>query len=117
MALPRIRNIVLYTAVTLSIVFMKLDYYFARLVNPVFLANLFTAWELSRTGIHNKAQINDLRYIVSVIRAYIIYPTKSNLFLLFLICVSLAYLYQRLDIQDCMVIFTLLLVVVIVLSK
>ena len=117
MALPRIRNIVLYIAVTLSIVFMKLDYYFARLVNPVFLANLFTAWELSRIGIHNKTQRNDLRYIVSVIRAYIIYPTKSNLFLLLLICVSLAYLYQRLDIQDCMVIFTLLLMVVIVLSK
>ena len=117
MALPRIRNTVLYIAMTLSIVFMKFDYHCARLANPLFLANLFSAWELSRIGIHNKTQRNDLRYIVSVIRAYIVYPTRSNLFLFLLVCVSLANLYQRLDIQDCIVISSLLFVVVIVLSK
>lgn len=118
MALPRMRNIVFYSAVILSIAFTVLDYPFARLLNPLFLTNLFAAWELSRTGFHNQTQkVYDLKYIISVIRAYITYPTRGNFFVLLLICVSLAYLYQRLGIEECIVISSLFFVVVLVLLR
>jgi hypothetical protein len=117
MALPRMRNTVFYSAVILSIVFTMLDHPFARLLNPLFLTNLFAAWELSRIGIHNQTQEVHLRYINSVIRTYIIYPTRRNFFMLLLICVSLAYLYQRLGIEGCIVIAILLFAVVLVLLR
>lgn len=117
MALPRIRNTVFYIAVILSTLSMVLGYPFARLVNPLFLANLFSAWELSRIGIHNERQKNDLGYIFNVIRAYIIYPSKGNILGLMLVCVSLAYIYQRLGIHDCIVICSSLSMFVIMLLK
>lgn len=118
MALPRMRNFVFYSAVILSIAFTVLDYPFARLLNPLFLTNLFAAWELSRIGIHNQTQeVYDLQYIVSVIRAYITYPTRGNFFVLFLICVSSTYLYQRLGIEECIVISSLLFAVVLMLLR
>ena len=117
MALPRMRNTVFYSAVILSIVFTVLDYPFSRLLNPLFLTNLFAAWELSRIGIHNQTQEVHLQYIVSVIRAYIIYPTRGDFFMLLLICVSFAYLYQRLGIEECIVIFSLLFVFALVLLR
>ncbi|CAB4015762.1 Hypothetical predicted protein [Paramuricea clavata] len=117
MALPRMRNTVFYSAVILSIVFTMLDYPFAQLLNPLFFTNLFVAWELSRIGIHNQTQEVHLRYIVSVIRAYIIYPTRGNFFMLLLICVSLAYLYQRLGIEGCIVIASLLFAVGLALLR
>ncbi|CAB4041506.1 Hypothetical predicted protein, partial [Paramuricea clavata] len=61
MALPRMRNAVFYCTVILSIVFIMLDHPFARLLNPLFLTNLFAAWELSRIGIHNQTQEVHLR--------------------------------------------------------
>ncbi len=117
MALPRMRNTVFFGAVILSIAFTALGYPFARLLNPLFLTNLFVAWELSRIGIHNQTQEVHLQYIVSVIRAYIVYPTRGNMFELLLICVSFAYLYQRLGIEECIVISTLLFVFVLLLLK
>ena len=117
MALPRMRNAVFYSAVILSIVFTMLDHPFARLLNPLFLTNLFAAWELSRIGIHNQTQEVHLRYINSVIRTYIIYPTRGNFFMLLLICVSLAYLYQRLGFEGCIVIAILLFAVVLLLLR
>ena len=117
MALPRMRNAVFYSAVILSIVFTMLDHPFARLFNPLFLTNLFAAWELSRIGIHNQTQEVHLRYINSVIRTYIIYPTRGNFFMLLLICVSLAYLYQRLGFEGCIVIASLLFALVLLLLR
>ena len=117
MALPRIRNTVFFGAVILSIAFTVFDYPVARVLNPLFLTNMFVASELSRIGIHNKTQAVNLRYIVSVIRAYIVYPTRGNMFELLLICVSFAYLYQRLGIEECIVISTLLFVFVLLLLK
>jgi hypothetical protein len=117
MALPRMRNAVFYSAVILSIVFTMLDHPFARLLNPLFLTNLFAAWELSRIGIHNQTQEVHLRYINSVIRTYIIYPTRGNFFMLLLICVSLAYLYQRLGFEGCIVIASLLFALVLLLLR
>jgi hypothetical protein len=117
MALPRMRNTVFYCAVILSIVFTMLHYPFARLLNPLLLTNLFGAWELSRIGIHNQTQEVHLRYIVSVIRAYIIYPTRGNFFMFLLICVSFAYLHQKLDFEECIVIASLLVMVVLMVLR
>ena len=117
MALPRMRNTVFYCAVILSIVFTMLHYPFARLLNPLFLTNLFGAWELSRIGIHNQTQEVHLRYIVSVIRAYIIYPTRGNFFMFLLICVSFVYLHQQLDFEECIVIASLLVMVVLMVLR
>ena len=54
MALPRMRNTVFYSALILSILLMVFDYPLAVLLNPLFLTNLYVAWELSRIGLHNQ---------------------------------------------------------------
>ena len=117
MALPRWRNTVFYSALILSIVFIVLEYPFAVPLNPLFLTNLYAAWELSRIGLHNQTQKIHRLYILSVIRAYIIYPTRGNFFVLLLICVSFVYFYQRLGIEECIVIFSLLFMIALMLMR
>lgn len=113
MALPRMRNTVLFIAVALSIVFVVSDLPYARVLNPFVVINLFAAWELSRIGIHNQAQGVNLRYISSVFRAYL----SGDLLRLFFICVCFAYLYQRLDSRDFIVVSSLFFVAVLVLLR
>ena len=113
MALPRMRNTIFYIAVILSTALMVLGYPYARLLNALILTNLFAAWELSRIGIHNQSQ----GAYLPVIRAYIRYPTKGNFFVLLLICVSLVYLYQRLSIEECIIVASVLFVIVLALLK
>ena len=113
MALPRVRNTVFYITVTLSTALTVLGYPYARLLNPLILTNLFAAWELSRIGIHNQKQGGYL----PVIRAYMYYPTRGNFFLLLVICASLVYLYQRLGIEECIVIASVMFVIVLALLK
>jgi hypothetical protein len=118
MALNQYRNIAFYIVVMLSIVFnMALDYPSARLLNPLCLANLYAALELSRIGIHNQTQSVNHRYVASVIRAYITYPTRGNFFVLLLIFVSFAYLYIRLGFEDLLVLSSLFGAVVLALLK
>lgn len=117
MALPRMRNTVLFIALALSTAFVVFGHPYARVLNPLFLTNLFAAWELSRIGIHNQAQEVDLRYISSVFRAYFIYPRRGDFFLLLFICGCFAYLYQQLDSREFIVISSLLFVVVLVLLR
>ena len=78
MALPRMRNAVFYIALSVSVVFMVLNYPWAHIVNPLFLTNMFAALELSRIGVHNQTQKVHLQYVMDVMRAYAIYPTKGN---------------------------------------
>jgi len=92
MALPRWRNTIFYVAVLLSIIFIGLGYSYALLLNPLILANLFAAWELSRIGIHNQTQTAFL----PVIRAYIQYPTKMNFLTLLIFSASIIYIFQKL---------------------
>lgn len=113
----RMRNTVLFIAVALSTAFAVSGHPYARVLNPLFLTNLFAAWELSRIGIHNQAQEVDLRYISSVFRAYFIYPRRGDFFLLLFICGCFAYLYQQLDNREFIVISSLLFVVVLVLLR
>ena len=113
MALPRMRNTIFYIAVILSTALTVLGYPYARLLNALILTNLFGAWELSRIGIHNQSQ----GAYLPVIRAYIRYPTKGNFFVLLLICVSLVYLYQRLGIEECIIVASVLFVIVLALLK
>ena len=117
MALPRMRNTVLFIAVALSTAFAVFGHPYARVLNPLVLTNLFAAWELSRIGIHNQTQEVHLRYISSVFRAYIIYPRKEGFFSLFFICACYVYLYQQLDSREFIVISSLLFVVVLVLLR
>ena len=117
MALPRMRNIVFFIALALSTAFVVFGHPYARVLNPLFLTNLFAAWELSRIGIHNQAQEVDLRYISSVFRAYFIYPRRGDFFLLLFICGCLVYLYQQLDGREFVVISSLLFAVVLVLLR
>ncbi|XP_068678069.1 uncharacterized protein [Montipora capricornis] len=117
MALPRMRNTVLFIAVALSTAFAVSGHPYARVLNPLFLTNLFAAWELSRIGIHNQAQEVDLRYISSVFRAYFIYPRRGDFFLLLFICGCFAYVYQQVDNRVFIVISSLLFVVVLVLLR
>ena len=118
MALPRMRNTVLFIAVALSTAFAVFGHPYARVLNPLFLTNLFAAWELSRIGIHNQAQEVDLRrYISSVVRAYFIYTKRGDFFLLLFICGCFAYLYQQLDSREFIVVSTLFFVVVLVLLR
>ncbi|XP_068678063.1 uncharacterized protein [Montipora foliosa] len=117
MALPRMRNTVLFIAVALSTAFAVYDHPYACVLNPLFFINLFAAWELSRIGIHNQAQEVDLRYISSVFRAYFIYPRTGDFFLLFFICGCFAYIYQQVDNRVFIVICSLLFVVVLVLLR
>lgn len=114
MALPRMRNAVFFIAVALSIAFTVFDHPYARVVNILFLANLFAAWELSRIGIHNQALKVDRRYLSSVLRAYFIYPRRGDFFLLLFICGCFAYLYQQLDSTEFIVMSSLFFVVVLV---
>ena len=109
MALPRIRNTIFYTAVTLSTVLMVIGIPYTHLLNPFILTNLFAAWELSRIGLHNRSQGGYL----PVIRAYIRYPTRGNFLMLLLISVSLVYLYYRLSIEECIVVASILLFIII----
>ena len=115
MALPRMRNTVLFIAVALSTAFAVSGHPYARVLNPLVLTNLFAAWELSRIGIHNQAQEVDLWYISSVFRAYSMYPGRGDFFVLMFICVAFVYLYQQLDSGEFIVISTLLFAVVLVL--
>ena len=117
MALPRMRNIVFFIALALSTAFVVFGHPCARVLNPLFLTNLFAAWELSRIGIHNQAQKVDLRSISSVFRAYFIYPRRGDFFLLLFICGCLVYLYQQLDGREFIVISSLLFVVILVLLR
>ena len=117
MALPRMRNIVFFIALALSTAFVVFGHPCARVLNPLFLTNLFAAWELSRIGIHNQAQKVDLRSISSVFRAYFIYPRRGDFFLLLFICGCLVYLYQKVDSREFIVISSLLFVVVLVLMR
>ena len=117
MALPRMRNTVLFIAVALSIAFVVSDLPYARVLNPFVVINLFAAWELSRIGIHNQAQKVNLRYISSVFRAYSMYPGRGDFFVLMFICVAFVYLFQRLDSGEFIVISTLLFAVVLVLLR
>ena len=117
MALPRVRNTVFYSALILSIVFIALGHPLAVVLNPLFLTNLYVALELSRIGLHNKTQKIHRLYILSVIRAYIKYPTRGNFFVLLLICVSFVYFYQRLGIEECIVIFSLLSMIILMLMR
>lgn len=117
MGLPRFRNTVFFIATILSIALLALGYSFARLLNPLLLTNVFAAWELSRIGIHNHTQEINRWYFMSVIRAYVIYPTRWNFLVLLLISVSCVYLYQRLSIEDWIVISSLVPLVVLVLLK
>ncbi|KAK2572939.1 hypothetical protein P5673_001955 [Acropora cervicornis] len=64
MALPRMRNTVFFIFVALSTVLAVSGNFYARLLNPLVLTNLFAAVELYRIGIHNQAQEVDLRSIV-----------------------------------------------------
>lgn len=114
MALPRMRNAVFFVAVALSIAFTVFGHPYARVVNILFLANLFAAWELSRIGIHNQAQKVDRRYLSSLLRAYFIYPRRGDFFLLLFICGCFAYLYQQLDSTEFIVMSSLFFVVVLV---
>ena len=114
MALPRMRNTVLLTAVALSTASAVFGVPYACVLNPLFLTNLFAAWELSRIGIHNQAQEVDARYTSSVFRAYFIYPRRVDFFLLLFICGCFAYLYQRLDSEEFIVVSSLFFVVVLV---
>lgn len=111
MTLPRLRNTVFYVSILLSIVLKVFNYTYAGLLNPLIVANVFCAWELSRIGIHNEMQKFNFRYMVSVIRAYITYPTTANIYSLLLICVMLVYLYQRLGIEECIILSCLLAVI------
>ena len=113
MALPRWRNTIFYIAVLLSTALTVLGYPYARLLNPLILTNLFAAWELSRIGIHNQSQ----GAYLPVIRAYIRYPTRGNILTLLLICVSLIYLYQRLGIEECIVVASVLFVIILTLLR
>ena len=117
MALPRMRNTVLFIAVALSTAFAVFDHPYARVLNPLVVINLFAALELSRIGIHNQAQGVNLRYISSVFRAYFIYPRWGDLFRLLFIFVCFAHLYQRLDSGEFIVISSLLFVVVLALLR
>ena len=117
MALPRLRNIVLFIAVALSTAFAVLGYPYARAFNLLVLTNLFAAWELSRIGIHNQAQEVDLRYTSSVFRAYYIYPRRRDFFLLLFVCACYAYLYQRLDSEEAVVVSSLVFVVFLMLLR
>ncbi|XP_022787886.1 uncharacterized protein LOC111327856 [Stylophora pistillata] len=117
MALPRMRNTILFIAVALSTAFAVFGHPYARVLNPLFLTNLFAAWELSRIGIHNQAQKVHLQYISSVFRAYIIYPRRGDFFLLLFICGCFAFLYQQLDSRELIVISSLVFVLVLVLLK
>ena len=117
MALPRVRNTVFYSALIFSIVFIALGHPLAVVLNPLFLTNLYVALELSRIGLHNQTQKIHRLYILSVIRAYIKYPTRGNFFVLLLICVSFAYFYQRLGIEECIVIFSLLSMIILMLMR
>ena len=107
------RNTVFYIAATLSTALTVLGYFYARLLNPLILTNLFAAWELSRIGIHNQSQ----GAYLPVIRAYIRYPTRGNFLLLLLISVSLVYLYQRLGIEECTVVASVLFVIILALLR
>ena len=113
MALPRVRNTVFYIAVITSTALTVLGYPYASLLNPLILTNLFAAWELSRIGIHNQYQGGYL----PVIRAYIRYPTRGNFLALLLICVSLVYFYQRLGIEECVVIASVMFVIMLALLR
>ena len=113
MALPRMRNTVFYIAVILLTALTVIGYSYARLLNPIILTNLFAAWELSRIGIHNQSQ----GAYLPVICAYIRYPTKGNFLVLLLILVSLVYLYQRLGIEECIVVASVLFVIILALLR
>ena len=117
MALPRMRNTVFYIAVALSIAFAVFGHPYARVLNPLFLTNLFAAWELSRIGIHNQAQKVSWEYIISVLRAYFIYPRKVDFCFLLFICLGFAHLYQQLDSSLFIEMCTLFFVVVLVFLR
>ena len=109
--LPRLRNTIFYITMIVPITFHYLGYTYARLLNPLIMANLFTAWELSRIGFHNQAQGG----YMPVIRAYIRYPTKGNFLVLLLISVCLVYLYNRLGMEDCIIVSVICLIIVALL--
>ena len=111
MALPRMRNTVFFIFVALSTVLAMSGNFYARLLNPLVLTNLFAAVELYRIGIHNQAQEVDLRYISSVFRAYFIYPRWRDFFRLFFIFAWYVYLYQKQDSTELIVISSLFFVV------
>ena len=117
MALPRMRNTVFYIALALSIAFAVFGHPYARVINPLFLTNLFAAWELSRIGIHNQAQKVDRPYIYSVVRAYFIYLRKGDFFLLLFICLGFAHLFQQLDSNAFIEVCSLFFVVVLMLLR
>ena len=113
MALPRIRNTVFYSAIAISIALSLLGYSIARVLNPLFWANLFASVELARIGFHNKSQ----EAYLPVIRAYIQYPTKWNFLQLVLISVSLVYFYVHFGIEDSIIVAMVIAVVAIVAMK
>lgn len=110
LTLPRLRNTIFYIALIASIVFRYSGYTYARLLSPLIITNLFAAWELSRIGIHNKAQGG----YMPVIRAYIQYPTKGNFLVLLLFSVCLVYLYFRLGMEDCIFVSVALILVALI---
>lgn len=109
MALPRMRNTGFFIFVALSTALAVSGNFYARLLNPLVVTNLFAAIELYRIGTHNQAQEVDLRYISSVLRAYFIYPKWRDFFRLFLVCAWYVYLYQKQDSTELIVISSLFL--------
>ena len=110
MTLPRFRNMVFYTLISLSVILQTLNITLAKILNIAVITNVFVAIELSRIGIHNQPQ----KAILPVLRAYRDYPTRWNFLQLFLVSVLVFILYHRVGFMETL--FTGFVILVIVMG-
>lgn len=98
MMLLRVRTVILYTSIAVSLLLYIFDFPTAKLINVAVIINVFTALELARIGVHNRPQTA----LLPVLQAYYNYPTSRNFIQLSLITVLYVVLYLRLGLLDTM---------------
>lgn len=110
MAMMRVRTMVFYTMLGLSIVaYMARLHWIANIVNGIVITNVFVSIELSRIGIHNSRVQQGY---MPVIRAYLYYPKLKNFVQLLLTSIVMIVLYSRMGlVESALVGFVILIII------
>lgn len=110
MAMLRVRTVVFYCLVGLSVVSYVLKlHWIANIINAIVIANVFAAIELSRIGVLNTRIQHGF---LPVIRAYLYYPKPKNFIQLLLTSLVVTVLYYRMGlVESALVGFVILIII------